>query len=90
MLMEMTRRNEASVDSAASEPIVTVRAPDSAIEGIIDVVTLRGLARAIFDLSKSNKKRKRVAYTKAMTRVFNVNDSLARAISELIPINGKR
>jgi hypothetical protein len=90
MLMEMTRRDETSTSEIDNKTTVTVKAPDSAIEGVIDVVTLRALLRTILDLSKSDKERKGEAHERALRRVLNVNESLAKAILEKILLDDKR
>lgn len=90
MLMEMAHRHETSTNRRANKPTVVVQAPDTAIDGVLDVVTLRALMRAFAGLSKTHQERKGAAYRKAMMRVFNINDSLAKAILETKITDGKR
>ncbi len=67
-----------SLDASSEE--VVVRAPDSALQGAIDVVTLRAFVRAVTSVIHRQKGERDSAFDQALGKTLSVNDAIAKAL----------
>ncbi|MFK5599093.1 hypothetical protein ACFZ8E_19145 [Methylobacterium sp. HMF5984] len=70
-------KNHTAPSEEADTVTITAHMPDPARAGVVDVVSLRGLARAVSVLRKGDRP---TAFDDAFVRILNTNGSIAKAI----------
>lgn len=76
---------ESKFDSDIDPPeTVTMKIPNPAVKGAMDVMTFRALVEAVGNL-KSHSKLSGAAFDRALAKTINVNGAVAEAL-----LNGKR